>query len=228
MLDIGRIKAICFDVDGTLSDTDDVWVSQFSGRLQIFLPWLKKESLHSISRSLVMAAESPANLAYRMLDWLHLDARIEKLISWISRKKGIISGTPFQAIPGVIPMLDRLDGKLPLAIVSARDEISTLHFLSQFNLLKRFHVVVTSQTCTYTKPYPDPVLHAAKVMQVAPENCLMVGDTPVDILSGKRAGMQTVGVLCGFGRENELRKAGADLILSTTADLAGHLKLLRN
>jgi len=47
----------------------------------------------------------------------------------------------------------------------------------------------------------------------------MVGDTTVDILSGKRAGMQTVAVLCGFGKEKELQKAGADLILKTTADL---------
>jgi phosphoglycolate phosphatase len=41
----------------------------------------------------------------------------------------------------------------------------------------------------------------------------------VDIISGKKAGAQTVGVLCGFGEELELRKAGADLILDTTADL---------
>jgi HAD superfamily hydrolase (TIGR01509 family) len=225
MLDIERIKAICFDVDGTLSDTDDVWVSQFARWLQIFLPWVKKESLHSFARSLVMAAESPANLAYRMLDWLHLDGQVGKMTSFIAKTKRMVSYKAFQAIPGVIPMLDALHGKLPLAIVSARDELSTLHFLRQFNILDRFQVVVTSQTCTFTKPYPDPVLHAAKVMQVAPEHCLMVGDTPVDILSGKRAGMQTVGVLCGFGRENELRKAGADLILSSTAELTNHLQL---
>jgi phosphoglycolate phosphatase len=47
----------------------------------------------------------------------------------------------------------------------------------------------------------------------------MVGDTSVDIRAGKKAGAQTVGVLCGFGMEDELRKCGADLILSNTADL---------
>lgn len=225
MLDREQIKAICFDVDGTLSDTDDVWVSTFSRRLKFVLPWMKKETLHSIARSLVMAAESPANLAYRMLDWLHLDDQVGKVTSWIARQKGVITGKTFQVIPGVIPMLDAFNGKLPLAIVSARNEPSTLQFLQQFNILEHFQVVVTSQTCTYTKPYPDPVLHAARIMQVAPENCLMVGDTTVDILSGKRAGMQTVGVLCGFGREKELCKAGADLILASTADLIHYLKL---
>jgi phosphoglycolate phosphatase-like HAD superfamily hydrolase len=56
-------------------------------------------------------------------------------------------------------------------------------------------------------------------MQVAPENCLMIGDTSVDIRAGKAAGAQTVGVLCGFGEEQELRRLGADLILPRTPDL---------
>jgi phosphoglycolate phosphatase len=55
------------------------------------------------------------------------------------------------------------------------------------------------------------------------EACLMVGDTTVDILAGKACGAQTAGVLCGFGEEQELRKAGADLILNSTTDLPGVL-----
>ena len=47
----------------------------------------------------------------------------------------------------------------------------------------------------------------------------MIGDTVTDILTGKDAGAQTVGVLCGFGEEKELRQAGADVILKNTADL---------
>jgi phosphoglycolate phosphatase-like HAD superfamily hydrolase len=48
----------------------------------------------------------------------------------------------------------------------------------------------------------------------------MIGDTTVDIRAGKSAGAQTVGVLCGFGEEKELRNMGADLILSNTHQLA--------
>jgi phosphoglycolate phosphatase len=51
----------------------------------------------------------------------------------------------------------------------------------------------------------------------------MVGDTVVDILAGKKAGTQTVGVLCGFGEKRELERAGADLILPSTTDLADYL-----
>ena len=60
-------------------------------------------------------------------------------------------------------------------------------------------------------------------MGVSTSACLMIGDTPVDILTGKNAGAQTVGVLCGFGEEKELEQAGADLILNSTADLVNLL-----
>ncbi|MPN00756.1 Phosphoglycolate phosphatase [bioreactor metagenome] len=56
-------------------------------------------------------------------------------------------------------------------------------------------------------------------MQVPAQNCLMIGDTTVDILAGKAAGAQTVGVLCGFGEEGELRRAGADLIVKDLKEL---------
>ena len=47
----------------------------------------------------------------------------------------------------------------------------------------------------------------------------MIGDTTVDIRAGRSAGAQTVGVLCGFGEEAELKKMGADMILKDTTKL---------
>ena len=51
----------------------------------------------------------------------------------------------------------------------------------------------------------------------------MVGDTTVDVYAGKRAGAQTVGVLCGFGQRDELERAGADAVVERTPDVAGLL-----
>jgi phosphoglycolate phosphatase len=52
----------------------------------------------------------------------------------------------------------------------------------------------------------------------------MVGDTTIDVRTGVAAGAQTVGVLCGFGTERELRESGAGLILRTTSDLLAVLR----
>ena len=82
---------------------------------------------------------------------------------------------------------------------------------------------ITGQSAAHTKPYPDPILLAAQRMGVQPGECLMIGDTTVDMRAGKSAGAQAAGVLCGFGEEPELRKKGADMILKNTSELAGLL-----
>lgn len=107
-----------------------------------------------------------------------------------------------------------------MAVVSARDAITTRNFLEAFDLHQYFEIVVTSQTCKHTKPYPDPVLYAAEHLGLQPENCVMIGDTIVDVRAGKSAGTQTIAVLCGFGIERELKRADADLILGCTAQVS--------
>ena len=119
-----------------------------------------------------------------------------------------------------ILLLSQLKGDYPMSVVSSRDEKNTLRFLNQFDLLKYFDVVVTGLSAIHTKPYPHPILLAAQKMGVKPEECLMIGDTTVDMRAGKSAGAQTVGVLCGFGEKDELLKMGADLILKSTTELA--------
>ena len=214
-LDIKRIQALCFDVDGTLSDTDDYYVNKFSSWFRR-VPWVRDPE--RLVRRLVMWSESPGNALLGLTDTIGLDAEMIALIDWMSRHRRR-KKHPYLMVPGVPEMLRRLKDRYPLAVVSARDESSTMLFLEQFDLVKCFAVVITALSAEHTKPYPDPILLAAQKLGVRPGACLMTGDTTVDIRAGKSAGAQTVGVLCGFGEENELRSQGADLILPATADL---------
>ena len=166
-----------------------------------------------------MFAEAPGNLLLGLPDRLGIDDQLAKLASWISQKHKT-KIRHFRPIHGVQNMLERLSRQYPLSVVSARDEESTRRFLRQTGMEKFFGCVAGSLTVSHTKPYPDPIFWAAQQMGVRAENCLMIGDTRVDIRAGKSAGAQTVGVLCGFGDEAELRKQGADEILESTAMLA--------
>ncbi len=217
-LDIPRIKALCFDVDGTLSDTDDLYAQKV---IRFFPKSLFRNSEHA-ARRFVMWAESPGNALLGLTDTIGLDDEIVALIDWMNRHRRM-SAKKFLLIPGVDGMLARLKGKYPMSVVSARDEKGTMHFLEQFDLVKYFDAVVTGQSAEHTKPYPDPILFTARKMNVKPEECLMIGDTTVDMRAGTSAGAQTVGVLCGFGEEPELLKFGADLILKNTSELADAL-----
>ena len=214
-LDIKRIQALCFDVDGTLSDTDDYYVNKFSSWFRR-IPWIRDPD--RFVRRLVMWSESPGNALLGLTDTIGLDDQMIALIDWMSRhrrkKKHL-----YLLVPGVAEMLRRLKDHYLLAVVSARDESSTMAFLEQFDLANCFTAVVTALSARHTKPYPDPILLAAQKLGVPPGACLMTGDTTVDIRAGRSAGAQTVGVLCGFGEEAELRRQGADLILPATADL---------
>jgi phosphoglycolate phosphatase-like HAD superfamily hydrolase len=213
-LDIPRIKALCFDVDGTLSDTDDLYAQKIVDLLPRFL----FPNPMQTARRIVMWVESPGNALLGFADTLGIDDEMAAVINWVNRhRKHTLK--KFLLVPGVDVMLAKMKGRYPMAIVSARDEKSTLIFLEQFDLCKYFDVIVTGLSAPHTKPYPDPILLAAEKMRVKPHNCLMIGDTTVDIRAGKAAGTQAIGVLCGFGEEQELRQLGADLILRSTSDL---------
>lgn len=217
-LEVDRIRAICFDVDGTLSDTDNLWVERLDRALRPLRGLFPRQQTHPLARRLVMEMETPGNFAYEVLDRLHLDDEAGKWLSAVSRQRKDETGH-FLMIQGVREVLVELHRRFPLAVVSARGEMSTLAFLNRFELLPYFQAVATAQTCIHTKPYPDPLFWAAERMGVTAKQCLMVGDTTIDIRAGRAAEAQTAGVLCGFGSERELRRAGANLILASTADL---------
>jgi HAD superfamily hydrolase (TIGR01549 family) len=223
-LDLSCIRAICFDVDGTLSDTDDMFVQKLERSLRPIRFLFRDYDAHRAARRLVMWSEAPGNFLIGIPDTLGLDDEIAAAMEWLNRHRPRPM-KHFLLIPGVKEMLQALHARYPLAVVSARDATSTRAFLDQFELTGFFQIIVTGQTAERTKPYPDPIYYAAKALNVSPESCLMVGDTTVDIHAGKKAGAQTVGVLCGFGEEPELRKHGADLILAATSDLVRTLEV---
>jgi N-acetyl-D-muramate 6-phosphate phosphatase len=170
-----------------------------------------------------MWVEAPGNALLGFADTIGLDDEMVALIDWMSRHR-TYPPNQLLLVPNVIETLAHFKGSYPMAVISARDERGTMRFLNQFDLLKYFDVVITGQSAGRTKPYPDPILLAAQRLNVKPEQCLMIGDTTVDMRAGKSAGAQTVGVLCGFGEEPELLKMGADLILKSTSELMGTLQ----
>ncbi len=221
MLQKSHIQALCFDVDGTLNDTDDVAVEKLAHWLSPLKFMLPHKDPRRAARRIVMAAETPGNALIAIPDRLGVDAHLAKMAEFFNRRPKPIHS--FRLIEGVREMLDALRPRYPMSIVSARDEASTRRFLETFGLTDYFVCVAGALTVEHTKPYPDPILWAAEQMGVPPEACLMIGDTTVDIRAGRAAGAQTVGVLCGFGEEKELRRAAADLILPSTADLSAVL-----
>lgn len=201
-------------------------VQQLAGFLKPFSWLFRDRNPRKFSRSLVMFSETPGNFLYTLADRVGLDVVIAGIYNWLTQRRPPppVEEDDYRIIPGVKKMLSELAGRFPMAVVSARDAHTTQRFLEFFELMPYFDAVVTSQTCRYTKPFPDPVLFAAEQLGLPAKACLMVGDTIVDVRSAKAAGAQTLAVLCGFGTQRELQRAGADLIVPTTPDLLAYLE----
>ncbi len=106
-----------------------------------------------------------------------------------------------------------------MAIASSRTSTSLWAFLHDMGIAHYFELVVGAEDVSQPKPSPMPVLHILDTLQVSPEQALVVGDMPVDILMGRNAGTRTCGVTYGNGTPADLLAAGADHLVDDFADL---------
>jgi phosphoglycolate phosphatase-like HAD superfamily hydrolase len=219
MLDRDKVQAILFDLDGTLMDTDDQAVEKLVHRLQR----LRWPYPHRTARRLIMATETPANALMTLLDMVGLDAPLMAFTDWLRRWRGLCTRDDFRIVAAAQELLTTLNGRYRLAVVTTRSLAETEAFLDQHDLHGIFETLVTRESTWRLKPHPAPIRHAAQSLGVSVEQCVMVGDTTVDVKSARRAGAWAVAVLCGFGEREELERAGAHVILEHTAHLASWL-----
>ncbi len=219
MLDRDAVDAVLFDLDGTLMDTDDQAVEALARWLQR----LRWPSPHRAARRLIMASETPGNALMTLLDVLGLDAPLAAFTGRLQRWRGLRTRADFRIIAGAEEMLAEMKGRYRLAVVTTRGLREAETFLAQYELRDLFDAVVTRESTWRLKPHPAPVQHAARLLSVPVERCVMVGDTTVDIKSARRAGAWAVAVLCGFGERGELEQAGAHVILEHTLHLSSLL-----
>ncbi len=219
MLDKDRVGAILFDLDGTLMDTDDQAIETLGRQLQR-LHWPRPQQA---ARRLVMASETPGNALMTLVDVLGLDAPLMAFTDRLRRWRGLRTRADFRIVAGAEEMLTELSGRYWLAVVTTRGVAEAESFLDQHDLRDLFDAVVTRESTWRLKPHPVPIQYAAQLLGVPVEQCVMVGDTAVDVKAARRAGAWAVAVLCGFGERKELERAGAHIILEHTAHLSSLL-----
>jgi phosphoglycolate phosphatase len=152
--DPSRVRAILFDLDGTLVDTDDDYIrraGEFMRGLAFLFP--QRDPTRFLRWSL-MVSESPLNLLMGMPDWLGVDAPLARLADWFTRRRAAGPPPVFTLMAGMELALPRLAGRYKLGIVTARSDGRARAFLSQFGLAPHFSAVAGALTAAHTKPYP--------------------------------------------------------------------------
>jgi phosphoglycolate phosphatase len=217
------IRAILFDMDGTLLDTDDMLVEKISGKLEPLSFFDRLYARRKLVRRVILALETPLNKAVTLLDWLGLEKMVRRSTKWLRAAYGRRHPTRYVAVEGVARLLQQASEHYDLAITTTRDREDAEAFVQRFGLQDRLGTIVTRQDVRRLKPNPQPIVCAAERLGHQPEQCVVVGDTTVDVKAGKRAGAMTVAVLCGLGERSELERLKPDLILDSTAQLAVYL-----
>lgn len=219
MLERNKLEAVLFDLDGTLMDTDDQAVEKLAYQLHR-LHWSHP---NRAARRLIMASETPGNTLMTVIDALGLDAPLMGFTNRLRRWRGLRTQGDFRIIAGAHEMLTTLKERYRLAIVTTRGLSEAQAFVDQYDLQGIFELLVTRESTWRLKPHPAPIQHAALLLGVPVERCVMVGDTTVDVKSARRAGAWAVAVKCGFGEQEELERAGAHVILEHTSHLSSLL-----
>jgi len=212
-----NIEAILFDLDGTLIDS--------TRDLADSVRHIQKVYAHPLSTDEEVATfigDGVGKLVERALpdyDQSQLAEPVEQLKDYY-RLHCLANTTIY---PGVVETLTKLRHK-KMAIVTNKPARISRRILDGLKLSDYFSVIVGGDTLPEKKPHPAPLLHAAKQLNVAPERCLMIGDSAVDVAAARAAGMPAIGILSNIGDREQLKKSKPDFLIQKFSDVIDEIK----
>lgn len=200
---------IVFDLDGTLIDSArDIGESVNLTFAMIGYDPLPLKTIYQFVGNGVQPLISRSLEAGGHHD--RLEETLEKFRG-VYQERLLLNTRPFVS---VMETLDRLAGNFKLGVATNKPERFTWPILEGLGLSPYFgEAVVAGDTLKVSKPAPDAIFHIARLHDVAPESVVMVGDSAVDVMTGKNAGAATVGVTYGFRAAEEVKEAGADALI---------------
>ncbi len=201
-----RVEAILLDLDGTLIETD-----------RALAGGEEREQLHPRG-ALRLGLWRAADRVHKALDRVGLDDEADRLRQWLGTRVPLLPDiTAIPPVHGMREALQALARKYRLGLLTTRPRREAIRWLEHHGLIDTFAVITANDDVRHRKPDPEGVLRSAERLNLPPNRCLVVGDTPDDVEAAKRAGALSAAVLTGLGREEEL--ADADLLVQSVAEL---------
>jgi pyrophosphatase PpaX len=204
-----EIKAVLFDIDGTLIDTTNLILSCYRHTFKIHS--LKPKS----DKEIISLFGKPLEECYG----IHFPEKNSKVLGETHlsfQEKNLHLCKSYEGAKETLKMLK--EKGIKIAAVSARSKRTTKKSLEETGLIKYIDIVISREDVTHSKPNPEALLLALKALKVSPKHAIMVGDTRVDVEAGKNAGIKTIGVIYGpLGIK--LEEANPDLLVSSISGI---------
>ncbi len=211
------IQACIFDMDGTVANTLESLAGFGNSALKACgYPVIPVQEYRHL------VGNGADTLMRRMLKTVQETYTEEEVTAVRAVYDRLYEADPMRLVseyPGMRETLQQLkDSGIAIAVFSNKPDDMTQK-VAELLYPGLFQIVRGQQVGTPLKPAPDGALLIARQLGVAPQDCLYIGDTYVDMETGKNAGMETVGVLWGFRDREELQNAGACHIISQPQEL---------
>lgn len=215
-----NIKAVIFDLDGTLISVTDRYYSSYVRALDSvgINTKLKKHVLTKMRRAGMSGQEIMAHLlpTINQETILEIDRLRKRIVS-----QPILLSRDY-LIPGVKEFLEGLKSSdILLGVLTLRSSLNVgRQQLDKLSILKYFDEVVIKRNVN--RPLKEKykgLLEMLGQFKVQPRNTILVDDTEIGIIIGHKAGVITVGVLSGLSSKTTLEKANPDIILRNVTDL---------
>ena len=200
-----NIKAVIWDLDGTLLNTlDDLAASTNAALAQNGLPTRTTDEVRSFVGNGVHKL-----IARAMPEGGDAHAQFQAVLEAFVAHYGAHSKDQTRPYDGIMDVLDTLAGEgVKLAIVSNKVDFA-VKALSRDYFGERMVSAVGDDPSRNKKPAPDSVWEAMRQMDVTAQEAIYVGDSDVDVITARNAGIPCIAVTWGFRSEESLLAAGA-------------------
>lgn len=208
-------KLIVFDFDGTLGDT----------RANIVLTM--RETIRTLGLPERSEAEIAATIGVPLEEGfaqMYPGITEEEMIQGAKCYREVFEKSRKVLVPELFPhvketLSELKERGLVLTVASSRRSASLNDFLRDMGIAPFISYVLGADNVSKAKPDPEPVLKTLRDLDMKAEETLVVGDMPVDILMGLRAGAKTCAVTYGNASRDDLLGAGADYVIDDMAEL---------
>lgn len=214
-----RVKALFFDLDGTLVDSKKA----YSTALKTALSKMGKQNAFNASLAIDIPKRLEQNLPITdMIPGVDTNTFLEHYLN------AYYETTAAQArpIPDISNVLDKLSHGFKTALITMRNvpKEKVIEELAGFNLVDYFQCIVTAFDPHDHKPFSRALVKCAKELNIRISQCAVIGDSVANIRAGKSAGTKTVAVLSGIFSRQELEKEKPDLVIDSVIDLPDYLE----
>jgi HAD superfamily hydrolase (TIGR01549 family) len=212
------LKAVIFDIDGTLVDSVDLHARAWQEALAHFG---KQVGYERVRYQIGKGGDQlmPVFLSEDELE--RFGEELEKYRGELFKREYMPRVKGFPSVRELFERIERDGLRIALASSAKGDELKTYKKLARIEDLVEEET--SSDDAEKSKPHPD-IFEAAleRLGDVEPSEAMVVGDTPYDAEAAGKAGLKTIGLLCGGFPEEDLRAAGCVLVYKDPADLLAH------